>query len=413
MTTRTRLAILLALTTLAAGACGGGEQQSTPTTIVSTTAAPAPPDSTSAPAATDLTSTAAPDPTSAPGSTAAPDPTSAPGSTAAPDATISTTAPPVGATVTTTTAGPWMGAHHPLTGLPATSGVSRLPALAVKIGNNDTRSLPQVGLEQADIVYEAHIENNVTRFVAVFHSRVPDKIGLVRSARSSDIDLIGNLNMPYFAYWGSNEGVGAEVREAESSGTFVGRSTSGTGQENFFRDDSRGSSPFNGFLDASRLLRGATGVEPDPVFDYGPLPASAVPAAGVRWSTPGRQIDYVWDYPSSRWLRFQGGVPLLDVDGVQLGADNVLLLYIDYRVSDADRESPQALTTGNGDGWLLREGTVTGVTWGRPFVANAWHLADDDTGEIVMLVPGTTWVALARLGEGKILDASEAAALTG
>ncbi len=404
----TRVPALLAAALLAAS-CSSTETSFPPTTPPPpTTAAPstAAPDAV-APAPTDAPATEAPVPTAAP-DTAAPDTAAPDTATPAPDAPATTSPPP-----TTETLVPWTGAHHPLTGLPAVNGLSRLPALAVKIGNNDTRSLPQVGLEAADIVYEAHIENNVTRFLGIYQSQLPERIGLVRSARSTDINLIGNLKNPYFAYWGSNEGVGAEVTAAESVGTFVARSTSGVGQENFVRDDARGASPFNGFLNAQGLMAAATGTAPDPVFQYGDLPASAVPAAGARWSTPNRQIDYVWDTTSRRWLRFQGGVPQLDQNGVQLAADNVLFLYVDYKVSAADFDSPQAVSIGTGDGWLLRDGTVTGVVWGRPFIANGWHLADDDTDEIVELAPGTTWVALAKLGEGKVLDLAEATAVTG
>jgi hypothetical protein len=104
---------------------------------------------------------------------------------------------------------------------------------------------------------------------------------------------------------------------------------------------------------------------------------------------------------------------LLDETGVQLAADNVLVLYVDYRMSDADLESPQAITTGSGDGWLLRDGTITGVTWSRPFIADRWALADDDTGDRVTLRPGRTWVALARLGEGVLLGPDRIAELVG
>ncbi len=382
---------LLALSTLVllAGACASTETSFPPTT-------------------TAASSIRTPD-TSAPAETAAPTGEEPPPTTAPETATTDTAPPPP----TTQTLVPWTGAHHPLTGLPAVNGLSRLPALAVKIGNNDIRSLPQVGLEQADIVYETHIENDVTRFLGIYQSQLPDRIGLVRSARSTDINLIGNLKTPYFAYWGSNEGVGDEISAAEDVNIFVARSTNGVGQENFVRDDSRGASPFNGFLNAQGLMAVATGSAPGPVFQYGDLPASAVPAAGVRWSTPNRQIDYVWDTASERWLRFQGGVPQLDQNGAQLAADNVLFLYVDYRTSAADFASPQAVSIGSGDGWLLREGTVTGVVWGRPFASNGWHFADDDTDEVVELTPGITWVALARLGEGEVLDLTEAAALTG
>ena len=314
---------------------------------------------------------------------------------------------------TTTIITGWTGATHPLTGLPAVDGVADRPALAVKIGNNDSKSLPQIGIQSADVVYETHIENGVTRFLAIFQSEVPLTVGLVRSARSSDIDLIGNLNRPVFAYWGSNQGVGDEVAEAERQGTFVPVSTNGEGQAFFFRDEARGEAPYNGFLDAAALVASAPGGAPDALFDFGPLPSSAVTTKGIGWRTPRREIDWVWDHATARWLRFHRGVPLLDETGVQLAADNVLVLYVDYRTSDADLESPQSITTGSGDGWLLRDGTITGVTWSRPFIADRWSLADDDTGDRVNLRTGRTWVALARLGEGILLDPERIAELVG
>jgi len=313
----------------------------------------------------------------------------------------------------TTTIEDWTGPVHPLTGLPAVDGLADRPALVVKIGNNDSKSLPQVGLQSADLVYEVHIEDGVTRFLGVFQSEVPLKVGPVRSARSSDIDLIGNLNRPVFAYWGSNQGVGDEVAEAERQGTFVPMTTTGDGQEFFFRDKSRGEPPYNGFVDAAAMAVRADGSAPQAVFEMGPLSTAAVPVRGVGWLTPRREIDWVWDQGTERWLRFHRGAALLDEAGVQLAADNVLLLYVDYRRSDADLESPQAISTGSGDGWLLRDGTVTGITWSRPFTAEPWRLVDDETGSPVGLRSGRTWVALARLGEGVLLGPERIAELVG
>ncbi|MED6327532.1 MAG: DUF3048 domain-containing protein [Actinomycetota bacterium] len=354
-------------------------------------------------------------PTIAPTTTEAP-----PDTTAVPEAPATTTELSGGeeaveqvATPSTTTIEGWTGPVHPLTGLPAVDGIADRPVLVVKIGNNDSKSLPQVGLQSADIVYEAHIENGVTRFLGVFHSEVPLTVGPVRSARSSDIDLIGNLNRPVFAYWGSNQGVGDEVAEAERQGTFVPMTTTGDGQEFFYRDKARGDTPYNGFVDAAAMAARSDGSAPQPVFEVGPLSATAVPVRGVGWRTPRREIDWVWDRGTTRWLRFHRGVPLLDEDGVQLAADNVLLLYVDHRRSDADLESPQAISTGSGDGWLLRDGTVTGVLWSRPFTADPWRLVDDETGEPVSLRSGRTWVALARLGEGVLLGPDRIAELLG
>ena len=317
-------------------------------------------------------------------------------------------------TMTTTTEVPWDGLTMPLTGEPAPTGLPERPALVVKVGNNDGRSLPQVGLEVADIVYEVMVENYVTRFIAVYHSELPEAVRPVRSARSSDIDLLANLDRPIFAYWGSNAGVAEEVGEAERLGLLQARSTVGRGQEHFHRDDSR-KAPYNGVLDPVSVVNSLDGLTPPPgpIISYGPVPASAVRTFGVRWTTANRDIAFVWDTGSERWIRYQDGVLHFDANGVPLAADNVLKLTVGYRRSDADSISPQLLSVGSGDGWLFRDGTVTGIVWSRQFIADGWTILDDDTGQLLHLDQGSTWVLMARLGEGEILDAREARALTG
>ena len=380
----TAAALITAFACLAM-ACGGGSNRP----LITTTLPPA----STAPASTTPASTAP--------------------SSVAPASTKASEAPVEGADIMSIPPGDWLGPRHPLTGLPAPDGSSMAPALVVKVGNNDANSLPQVGLEQADIVYEVHIEAGKTRFLAVFHGAVPDLVGPVRSARSSDIQLLGNLNRPYFAFWGSNEGVGAEVADAVSRGTFVLQTTNGGGQGFFTRDPSRGAPPYDGILEAADLMALATGTAPDAVFTYGDQAGSPVASLGVRWDTGTRRIDYLWDSGASRWLRYQDSRPMFDSVGVQLAADNVLVLYVDYDLSTADTTSPQALSTGSGDGWLFRDGTVTGITWDRKVLARAWVLADDDTGLPVRLDYGTTWVALAQLGEASILSPADAAGLLG
>ena len=319
----------------------------------------------------------------------------------------------VDGSTTTTTEAPWDGLTMPLTGEPAPDGWPERPALVVKVGNNDWRSLPQLGLEAADIVYEVMVENFVTRFNAVFHSELPATVRPVRSARSSDIDLVANLDRPMFAYWGSNEGVADEVRGAERLGVLVARSTIGRGQEHFSRDESR-RAPYNGTVEPAGVLGSMDeyGMAPGPLFTYGPPADLAVRTAGVRWTTANRDVVFAWDADLGRWVRYQDGVPHLDAGGEPFAADNVLKLTVGYRKSDADWTSPQLLSTGSGDGWLFRDGTVTGVVWSRQFVADGWSILDDDTGERIHLDTGSTWVLMTRLGEGEILDASEVGELT-
>ena len=132
---------------------------------------------------------------------------------AAPTTTLpSTTAAP------TTTATP--PPVYPLTGLPVTD-LTKLarPALVVKIDNADgdgagNQARPQIGLNQADVVYEEKVEGAVTRLAAIFHSEDSDPVGPVRSARSTDVQIFSPLNRPLFAWSGANPTFAAIIRDS-------------------------------------------------------------------------------------------------------------------------------------------------------------------------------------------------------
>ncbi|PWG74405.1 DUF3048 domain-containing protein, partial [Enterococcus hirae] len=63
------------------------------------------------------------------------------------------------------------------------------PVVAVKIENTPS-AYPLAGIEQADVVYEQIVEVGVTRFAALFHSQLPERVGPVRSARFVDVPLL-------------------------------------------------------------------------------------------------------------------------------------------------------------------------------------------------------------------------------
>ncbi|MEC9338766.1 MAG: DUF3048 domain-containing protein, partial [Actinomycetota bacterium] len=63
------------------------------------------------------------------------------------------------------------------------------PRLALKIDNAPTAT-PQEGIQEADIVFEELVEGGLTRFLAIFHTKVPEAVGPIRSGRSTDIPLL-------------------------------------------------------------------------------------------------------------------------------------------------------------------------------------------------------------------------------
>ena len=62
------------------------------------------------------------------------------------------------------------------------------PVLVVKL-DNTRNAQPHAGLIDADVVYVEEVEYGITRLAAVFSSQTPKRIGPVRSARITDIDV--------------------------------------------------------------------------------------------------------------------------------------------------------------------------------------------------------------------------------
>jgi len=335
----------------------------------------------------------------------------APATTARP----TTTAKPT----TTTEAGPvpaW-----PLTGLPIgdAEALAAKPAVVVKIDNSpDAR--PHVGINQADIVYEVQVEG-ITRFGAVFHSQPGDPVGPVRSARSTDIDLVANLHRPLLVWSGGNPGVSGQVRQAQNEGVLVDVSHS-VGVAHYWRQSGR-IAPHNLFTNVSAIRDNhapADATAPGPILEFrndkddAPV-GDIVPGVQIIFGQ-GVVVQYVWDAEAACWARFQvdgrhgnGNSAFLDEAGAQVCPENVVVQFAQYGASEVDARSPQAYTVGDGDALVLTEGTLVTSRWVRPAREAALTLTSID-GSPVKLTPGSTWIAVPRAGSGVGPITPEAAA---
>lgn len=82
--------------------------------------------------------------------------------------------------------------QFPLTGL-FSIGQKDVRPIAVMVENSPA-ARPQSGLGDADVVYEILAEGDITRFVAFYHSRVPGKVGPVRSIRPYYVDVAAAMD---------------------------------------------------------------------------------------------------------------------------------------------------------------------------------------------------------------------------
>jgi hypothetical protein len=282
----------------------------------------------------------------------------------------------------------------------------------VKVDNHP-RARPQTGLDQADIVFDLRAEG-ITRFAAVFQSRVPDPVGPVRSSRTSDFDLARGFDNPLYASSGGNHYVVGGLRSLP-----IVELTNRTRNE-YFRDFSR-PAPHNLYVNGSDLYNLAPTdlTSPEPWFQYrdpgDDLPPSAEPAAGpVTIAFTGSPlVTHEWDEAVGGWLRTQDGAPHLTVGGDQLAPENVLIFVTDYSTSPADPISPEVRSTGGGPLVVLTAGHIVFGTWERPTAEDKPILLDGG-GAPIELTPGRTWVLMPEEGQvrfapGQAVDATVAA----
>jgi hypothetical protein len=310
-----------------------------------------------------------------------------------PDATPSASATPTSASPSPQ---PVAVETCPLTGLPPREGQKlHRVAVAVKIDNvNDAR--PQAGLDKADIVIEETVEGGLTRLMAIFQCDSAPAIGPIRSARTSDGDLLRLLNGAVFGYSGANPRAIAPVR-ATSKAVLIAFDDS----PQFFRREAGRPMPHDVMSSTATILKAGLSRKPNlkaprPVFSYGDpkRPGKKVRRASMTWSS---SASAMWTWNGRGWARTQNGTPDVVTSGKRIVATNVVIMSIQVRNSGLHdvlgNASPDDVVTGKGKVWVLRDGHVIVGTWSRPKRTKRMILRDK-AGNVLPLLPGRTWVEL-------------------
>jgi hypothetical protein len=118
-------------------------------------------------------------------------------------------------------------------------------------------------------------------------------------------------------------------------------------------------------------------------------------SASVAVPMDGLQVGWTWDAGRERYLRSQNGRNHVVASGVRLGAENVVVMTVEYGPSPADRLSPEARTVGSGAVVVHRGGTSVSGMWLRADLTDGFTFVDDE-GAVIPLAPGVTFVELAR-----------------
>jgi hypothetical protein len=263
--------------------------------------------------------------------------------------------------------------------------------LAVKIDNTHLAH-PQAGLKLADVVYVEEVEGGVTRLVAIYSSTLPARLGPVRSARITDVELLPQYGRIGFAYSGA-QGKMLPIL-AKAPFYLASHDASGIG---FWRDHSR-PAPYNVFGDARRLImRTRQAARPTKIgYTFGPAPAGGVATTHVTARWPSARLDLSWSSAAKRWLVAMDGAPDRAAEGGILGGTTVIVQYVNVvpsRFHDINgANTPAMISIGRGPAMILRNGRAYNGSWSRATSARPTTYLIN--GKPAVFERGQVWVLL-------------------
>lgn len=281
--------------------------------------------------------------------------------------------------------------QFPLTGM-GSAEESSDRAVAVVV-NNHPKARPQSGLHKADVVHEVLAEGDVTRFVAIFQSEQPEKIGPVRSAREYFIDLASGFDSFFIAHGYSPEA--KDMLERGVIDNINGMQYDGT---LFKRADFR-KAPHNSYITYKNIVKGAQ--KKDYELDKAPAPAvflSSEEAEGlegtpaqefmVKYGSPSFDVIYEYDEEQQKYHRFNGSEESMDLESKDpVLLDNILVVQMDHKIIDNAGRREIDMKSG-GKAYLFQKGKVNEIQWKN----EAGRIVPYKDGARAGFVPGKTWI---------------------
>ncbi len=309
------------------------------------------------------------------------------------------------------------------------SKLNESPTFCVQVPNGLDGPRPQVGLNQAKVVFEAIAEAGITRFAAIFQNPTSSVIGPIRSLRMYYLDWDIPFNCTIVHAGGSDEAIAAarNYRDLTESRTFMWRNyagywapnnlfTSPALLANFNQEHGYNTSKPVGFarMTPKKAAKNLAKVKKDATKD--PIPLAYRISVNFT-SAPTFNTIYDYDANTNSYFRSYAtgeahtsytcpeGLdkprPKHDCgEPAQIAPKVVIALMVNQnRASDGYHENIQ--TTGSGEAYIFQNGTAIKGTWSKPTKEDQLSFQDAN-GKKVSLVPGQTWIAAVPLNTGSV-----------
>lgn len=261
-------------------------------------------------------------------------------------------------------------------------------AIAASIENSPA-ARPQSGLDKAEIVYEFMLEGGITRFLAIFWPKIPEKIGPIRSARPALIETSQFYDALFLHAGASPRGFALltvnDVLHLDQlyKSQYFWRSSKRLAPHNLYS----GREPLKNYLE------NLSEKEYQEQFNF--LTASIVSdfqkAENITIDYWGPySVIYEYDSLDNNYLRFLNdkSTPHLVESDEQLKAKNIIVQYVKTStIDDAGRQEIDLKSGGKMK--LFRDGIVIEGKWEK---RSQKIIYLNSAGNEIEINPGQTWI---------------------
>ncbi|PIP32043.1 hypothetical protein COX24_00280 [bacterium (Candidatus Gribaldobacteria) CG23_combo_of_CG06-09_8_20_14_all_37_87_8] len=290
--------------------------------------------------------------------------------------------------------------------------------IAVMMNNHVTARQVQVGLSQADLIYEAVAEGGISRFLAIYHSKLPSKVGTIRSARVYYIDWAKEYNA-WYAHHGRaqidpNNPAVCDPRAdtfSHMQSIFV---SSVEGVASCWRENNGLAYEHTLFCDPSGLLNEAYQLYPDQPKEFNqsllavwkfkndqPVPsASAISTISFDFwdTTKGYEVEWKYQSDTNTYKRKQGGQAHIDHgNSQQLEAKTVIVVLMKETSLNDLKAHLLYQTLGQGEARIFMDGKAIKASWSRDTINDRTEFYDA-SGVQLKFNRGQVWIEVVPMG---------------
>lgn len=297
----------------------------------------------------------------------------------------------------------YTGPYNPLTGLPCDEDYTNVRPFAVMI-NNVQQALPQVGISQADQIYEITVEGGLTRLLAVYQDIYDvDVVGSVRSCRHYYLDIAQSLDAIYIHAGGSPQGYSA----ISSRGIDNIDGVNGPGTT-FYRDSYRMSnmgyehslmlSPelLPAYLEKYNFRTEHTSdYKNTMIFTDNATPVNGGDATRVAAHFISKTTSFEYNAEDNLYYVYTYGNPQMDGgNDQQLAVTNVVILKAStVRIAGDSSGRMDVTLTGTGSGYFACGGKYEEITWSKDSYSSPFVYTQAD-GSLLAFERGKTFFCI-------------------